>query len=201
MKLVIVDYDMGNLFSVKKAFKRVGIEAEVSADKSIIESADKLLLPGVGHFKKGMENLKEKRLDAVIKNFAATNKPILGICLGMQLLTNYSEEGNIEGLGLIDAETKLFDKSLNIKIPHVGWNSIEVQNQTKLFDESNKEETFYFVHSYRVIAKNATNSLCKTVYGDIFDSGIVRDNIFGVQFHPEKSHKAGLRLLENFAKM
>ena len=201
--ITIIDYGMGNLHSVFKAFRRIGSEIVVSSDIKEIEKADKLILPGVGHFKKGMENLINNGIDKVIKARVSEGVPLLGICLGMQLLTNFSEEGNVAGLGLIDAKTIHF-KNLEIdeelKIPHIGWNSISSIKENSILENCNNE-MFYFVHSYAVMCNNFEDILCITNYGTAFHSGFQKGNIIGVQFHPEKSHKAGLQLLRNFVIM
>jgi imidazole glycerol-phosphate synthase subunit HisH len=198
--LVIIDYGMGNLHSVYKAFRRIGADVLVTGQVKDIEKADKLVLPGVGHFKKGMENLIQKGLDLIIKEKAAKQTPMIGICLGMQLLTNYSEEGNVGGLSLIDATTIHF-KNWGIenkyKIPHIGWNTIDCAGSSSVL-KGLHNEVMYFVHSYAVRCNNLTEVICSTNYGVDFHSGFQKDNIIGVQFHPEKSHKAGLELLKNF---
>ncbi len=191
---------MGNLRSVQKAFERINVKAIVTNNPNNLTSADKIVLPGVGHFHQGMENLissgfKDSLYDAVIQK----KIPILGICLGMQLMTQFSEEGNVAGLGFISATVKKFVLS-NLKIPHMGWNSIENIKKTTFFPILDSSEMVYFVHSYYVQCKNTTDILFQTNYGHLFDSAFQHDNIIGFQFHPEKSHKVGLKLLEYFAK-
>jgi glutamine amidotransferase len=196
--LVIVDYGMGNLRSVEKAFKRINANPIVSSRIEDIEKATKLVLPGVGFFKSGMDRLNELGLVEVLtKKVVEEKTPILGICLGMQLFTSYSDEGDSNGLNWIKAETKSFQLE-NLKVPHMGWNTLEFDSESPLFKGIEKEDAFYFVHSYYVSAENSENALCKTDYGINFDSGICQDNILGVQFHPEKSHSTGLKLLTNF---
>lgn len=200
---VIIDYGMGNLRSVHKAFKRLGAEVEISSNPETIASAQKLILPGVGYFKTGMQNLHERGLVQVLNQRVLKDKvPILGICLGMQLFTSYSEEGNAEGLGWINAKTLKFNFSNTqnslLKVPHIGWNSISWQTPHPLLDNIEQNEHFYFVHSYYVKANNSENVLCSTEYGLFFHSALFKENITGVQFHPEKSHNSGMQLLRNF---
>jgi glutamine amidotransferase len=200
---VIIDYGMGNLRSVEKAFKRLGAEVEISSNIETIASAQKLILPGVGYFKTGMQNLYERGLVEVLNQRVLKDKvPILGICLGMQLFTSHSEEGNAEGLGWIDAQTVKFNFSDTqnnlLKVPHIGWNSISWNVSHPLLDNIEQNEHFYFVHSYYVKASNSKNVLCSTEYGISFHSSLVKENILGVQFHPEKSHNSGMQLLKNF---
>ncbi|MBL4755581.1 MAG: imidazole glycerol phosphate synthase subunit HisH [Flavobacteriales bacterium] len=202
--LVIIDYGMGNLHSVLKAFKRLRIEAKVSADKAEIQAADKLILPGVGHFERGMENLNERGLIQTLnEEVLEKGKPILGICLGMQLFTKYSEEGNTKGLGWLDAETVQFsfpEAEKKYRIPHIGWNSLNLGNESVLYRGMHANPSFYFVHSYYVRSNNETDVAASTEYGLSFTSSMVKDNIFATQFHPEKSHDDGLKLLQNFVE-
>jgi glutamine amidotransferase len=200
--LVIIDYGMGNLHSVLKAFKRLRIDAKVSADISDIQTADKLILPGVGHFKKGMDNLAERNLIQTLnEEVLQKKKPILGICLGMQLFTKSSEEGNATGLGWLDADTVQFsfpDAEKKFRIPHIGWNSLNLERPSQLYDGIDENPSFYFVHSYYVKSNNSENVAARTDYGLSFTSSMVSDNIYATQFHPEKSHDDGLKLLQNF---
>ncbi|MBU0764997.1 MAG: imidazole glycerol phosphate synthase subunit HisH [Bacteroidetes bacterium] len=202
--IVIIDYGMGNLRSVLKAFKRINAEVKISSDIREIEKADKLVLPGVGHFKRGMENLNNMGLTAVINKKVMQDKiPVLGICLGMQLFTNHSEEGDAEGFGWIDAQTVKFNFSENdqkFKIPHMGWNNISPVKDSALLKGMEKDDSYYFVHSYYVKCNNSEDILCTTEYGIEFVSGIQKDNISGTQFHPEKSHKAGLKIIKKFTE-
>jgi imidazole glycerol-phosphate synthase subunit HisH len=199
--IVIIDYGMGNLSSVLKAFKRQGVEVFVSSKIEDIERADKLVLPGVGNFKKGMENLKELEIiRALNKKVLEEKTPILGICLGMQLFTKHSEEGDSEGLGWIDAKTSRFNLGDGFKVPHMGWNNIDVKKDSNLFFDVGKEEEFYFVHSFHVDCENEEDVLSKTEYGKNFVSAFEKDNIYGTQFHPEKSHGRGLKIIKNFVE-
>lgn len=199
--IVIIDYGMGNLHSVLKAFRRIGADVTISSKKEDMVKAEKLILPGVGHFKKGMENLKIRGLIEILnKKVIGEKTPILGICLGMQLFTKFSEEGNVEGLGWIDARTIKFNLGDKFRVPHMGWNNIKIEKDNKIFSNLDEEDYFYFVHSFHVNCKNKEDILSTTEYGKRFASAIQRNNIIGVQFHPEKSHDAGLKILKNFAE-
>lgn len=203
MNIVIIDYNVGNLGSVKNMFKRIGIEVSISGDPEIISKAGKLVLPGVGRFDYGMEQLSRLGLVNVIKEKVKNGKtPILGICLGVQLLTEYSEEGDVAGLGLVKGKTIAFDKSklqANQKIPHMGWANVKEYSSSKLFKNMYEEARFYFVHSYHLQIDRPSDIMVKADYGYAFAAGIECDNVLGVQFHPEKSHKFGMKLLENYA--
>jgi len=203
-KIVIVDYGMGNLHSVYYKLGKLCQDVIVSSSKEDILSASKIILPGVGHFAAGMKNIIERDLKSALNYKALEEKvPILGICLGMQLLTKHSEEGDVEGLGWIAAKTKLFDKrKLNgLKIPHMGWNTLEKNDDNAIMTGVTIEDMFYFVHSYFVECEQKENVLCSTEYGIRFHSGISEGNIFGFQFHPEKSHDSGIKLLKNFVNL
>jgi glutamine amidotransferase len=199
-KIVIIDYNMGNLRSVQKAFEKVGADAVVTNDEKIIQSASKLILPGVGAFKDGMKHLKELDLvDILHKEVIENKKPFLGICLGMQLVASKGlENGETDGLGWIDGEVLKFD-TLDLKVPHVGWNNVTYQKESPLFEGIADESDFYFVHSYHF--KSESDVVCTTDYGSNFVSSIQKENIFAVQFHPEKSQSVGLRVLENFSNL
>lgn len=202
--IVIVDYGLGNLASVLNMFKKiVATNVCISKDYSIIEKATKLILPGVGAFDAGMDNLEKSGLIPLLNKKVIEDKiPLLGICLGMQLLTKKSEEGVKPGLGWIDAETVKFnlDPSLKLKVPHMGWNYIKVLNQNPLIDMESKNR-FYFVHSFYVKCKDESQSLATSDFGIDFTCMVNKDNIYGAQFHPEKSLKFGMQVLENFAKL
>ena len=205
--IVIVDYGMGNLRSVWMKFERLKYESRISNNPEDIINASHLILPGVGHFEEGIKNINKLNLIEPL-NVAVQQKqiPILGICLGMQLLTIHSEEGNIDGLGWINGYTKKFNfDKLNdnkqFRIPHVGWNLVEWKNQNFLMNGLDIEERFYFTHSYAVECLNQSESVGTTIYGYPFSSVIQKNNIFGTQFHPEKSHLNGLKLIQNFCKL
>jgi glutamine amidotransferase len=203
-KVVILNYGAGNLHSVEKALDRIGASSLISSDAGEIASADKILLPGVGHFGKAMSSLKELNLKAALNNAVLVKRrPILGICLGMELMANWSDEGDAEGLGWFDAEMVKFDVSdkLKYKIPHIGWNRLDLKKPSRLMDGVGAISEFYFVHSYHLRNIDPTDTLSETVYESAFASAIEKENIFGVQFHPEKSHDAGLRILKNFIEM
>ena len=204
--ITIIDYGMGNLGSIKNMFKYIGVESTIQSDADKIKNASKILLPGVGSFDTAMKKINESNLKEVLNEKALKEQvPILGICLGMQLLTNSSEEGSLSGLGWIDAKTMSFKDRIDkqYKIPHMGWNVANQSNKSLLTNgfEEFIESRFYFVHSYFVKVTEEKNSILKTNYGLEFDSAIQKENIFGAQFHPEKSHKFGMKLFENFAKI
>jgi glutamine amidotransferase len=204
--IVVIDYGMGNLGSIMNMLKKVEAKAICSSNIADIEKAEKLILPGIGSFDAGMKNLSDFGLIPVLNHKVIENKtPILSICLGMQLLTKRSEEGDLPGLGWIDAETVRFKfddiPGVRNKVPHMGWNNIEIVKKSGLFDEMFPEPRFYFVHSYHVRCNNETDILTRTFYGYDFVSSLLRNNIAGVQFHPEKSHKFGMKLLSNFTRL
>ncbi len=198
--IVIVDYGMGNLGSIANMIKKVGYKSIITSDLKEVKKATKLILPGVGSFDNGMRNLKELGMIEVLNQKVLIEKtPVLGICLGMQLMTKSSEEGKLSGLGWIDAETKKF-VSDTLKIPHMGWNIIKHQKNSQLFDEIEREKRFYFVHSYCVSCNQEADILTNTNYIQDFVSSFEKENIVGVQFHPEKSHKFGMNLIKNFVE-
>jgi glutamine amidotransferase len=201
--IAIVDYGTGNLCSILNMLKKVGAKGVISSDAVELRNADKLILPGVGAFDNAMGNLEKLGLIPILNELVVKGrKPILGICLGMQLLTHTSEEGKLPGLGWIDADTVRFrfDDRNRLKIPHMGWNTIEQVKKSPLLDDADAEPRFYFVHSYHVVCRKEEDVLTKTTYGYDFISSVVKNNIAGVQFHPEKSHKFGMKLLSNFAE-
>ncbi len=202
--IVIVDYGIGNLASVLNMFKKIGVkDTLVSSDKEVIKNASKLLLPGVGAFDTGMSNLENSGLIPILNEKVLQQKtPVLGICLGMQLLTQKSEEGIKKGLGWIDGETLKFDlpPELKLKVPHMGWDYIKVNRKNPLIETEGKNR-FYFVHSYYVKCFNENQSIATCMFGNNFTCVLNKENIYGTQFHPEKSLKFGMKVLENFSKL
>ena len=198
--ITIIDYGMGNLRSVEKIFQRLKIDISISSNLDDINNAKKIVLPGVGHFQNGMRKLQETGIkDVLNKKILQEKTPILGICLGMQLMTNHSEEGNVDGLGWIDGETKRFNfESKKIKIPHMGWNQVEIAKESVMTKGIDGDNSFYFVHSYFVSCNDENDILFKSTYHHSFVSGFEKNNIVGVQFHPEKSHQYGMQLIKNF---
>lgn len=200
--IAIVNYGMGNLDSVLRAFRKCEAEAAVSSQPEEIKAAGAIVLPGVGSFAKAMQNLNERGLLAPLNQMVLEGKtPILGICLGFQLFTKHSEEGDVDGLGWVDGQTRRLDfEELDVKpkIPHIGWNDLEFRKESLLFKGIHPDACFYFAHSYCVSCNDRSAVLGTTTYGYEFVSVIEQGNIFGMQFHPEKSHANGLRLLRNF---
>lgn len=202
--IIIVDYKVGNLGSIYNMLKKIGVKSEITSDKEKIRLASKLILPGVGSFYSGMKNLAELGLIELLNKKTLEEKvPVLGICLGMQLLTSKSEEGSLLGLGWVKGCVKKFqfEKDSMLKVPHIGWNYVIQRKESKLFFEMYEEPRYYFVHSYFVELDCKDNILTETSYGNEFCSSLEKDNIYGVQFHPEKSHKYGMMLLKNFSEI
>ena len=202
--IAIVDYNMGNLASVQNAFAKLGKDTVVESDPKKFQEYDKLILPGVGAFADAMEHLRERNMIEALKEFAASNKPMLGICLGMQLLFESSEEfGENEGLGLIKGKVEMFDAtkfSEPLKIPHMGWNRMFTKEHP-LFEGLDENHYLYFVHTFHVHCADADDIIGETEYGYRFTSAVAHNNIMGIQPHPEKSHENGLKILENFIKL
>jgi len=197
--LILIDYGMGNLRSVSKALEKVGFSVKVSSDPEEVKKAEVLVLPGVGAFRDAMENLRKLGLLKEILRHIERGKPYMGICLGLQLLFERSYEfGETEGFGVLEGEVVLLPPK--VKVPHIGWNQLWGQKPSDLLNGIKDGEYFYFVHSYHVVPKRQDIILTTTDYGVDFVSSIEYENIFAVQFHPEKSQKAGLRLLENFRR-
>ena len=202
--IAIVNYGLGNLGSIHNMLKKIGAKSVITSDLEEIAGAQKIILPGVGHFDKAMERIRQSGLSDLLNEKALKEKiPILGICLGMQILTMSSEEGRLPGLGWVPAKIVRFQftNESNLKIPHMGWNLVEKSTSSCLTAGFSDEFRFYFVHSYHVQVEDEKFSIMKTTHGYSFDSAIQNDNIFGVQFHPEKSHRFGMKLLENFARI
>ena len=199
--IAIVDYNIGNLASVKNAFAKLGQETVVESDPAKFKEYDKLILPGVGAFGDAMEHLRERNMIEPLREFAKSGKYMLGICLGMQLLFESSEEfGRHEGLGLIKGKVIAFDTSKfqePLKVPHMGWNKMFTKEHP-LFKNLNKEHYLYFVHSYHAVCEDEENVIGTTEYGYSFASAVACANVMGIQPHPEKSHTNGLKILENF---
>lgn len=200
--IAVIDYDAGNIMSVCKALDHIGAEHVLTRDAGEIEACEGLILPGVGAFGDAMNNLQKYGLTQVLKKFAESGKPFLGICLGMQLLFEKSEESEgVEGLSLLKGECLRFPDSTGLKIPQIGWNSLTFPNRTRLFDGL-KDNTFvYFVHSYYVKAQDPADVAAVCDYGIVFHAAVERNNIFGCQFHPEKSSEDGLKILRNFVSI
>lgn len=202
--ITIIDYGVGNLRSIKNMLKKLGADSIITADPEDIAAGEKFILPGVGAFDYGMEQLTNARFyDLLNQRVLSDRKPILGICLGAQLLTEGSEEGVRPGLGWIKGYTRKFDSTKmqnNLKIPHMGWNEVWTVKESKLFSDMHEDPRFYFVHTYHLTCEQEEDVLLNSKYGYEFAAGVEYENILGVQFHPEKSHKFGMRLLENFVK-
>ena len=201
--ITILDYGMGNLGSIVNMFKRIGEAVMVSGDAEQIAGAEKLLLPGVGAFDAAMQriNAMDGIREVLDRKVLIEQTPLLGICLGMQLLTHSSEEGKLPGLGYIPGQTVRFPASASLKVPHMGWNLIQQVHPSPLIENLPEDPRFYFVHSYYVQVEEKAHCIATAHYGRDFDAVIQRDNVFGAQFHPEKSHKFGMKLLENFARL
>jgi len=196
--IVIIDYNMGNVGSIYNMLKKLGYESRITSSLDEIKKANKIILPGVGSFDNGIMNLKKLGLLEILNYKVLQEKvPIIGICLGMQLMTKKSEEGKLEGLGWINGETIKF-VSDKYKVPHMGWNTVNIKKYSKLFEGMDGEIRFYFVHSYYVKCSDAEDTLTTTYYINEFVSSFEKNNIIGVQFHPEKSHKFGMQIFRNF---
>jgi imidazole glycerol-phosphate synthase subunit HisH len=203
--ITIIDIGMGNLGSIQNMLSTIRIDSRITSSTGDIERAERLILPGVGSFDVAMRNLRDSGLIPVLNRRVFEDKiPILGICLGVQLFGKKSEEGVLPGLGWIEAESIRFKFGSNhakLRIPHMGWNTITPTEETSIFRDMYKDARFYFVHSYHLVCDDEKDILSTTLYGYDFPSSIRKNNIFGTQFHPEKSHKFGMRLLKNFAEL
>ena len=200
--ITVIDYGLGNIGSIENMLKKIGAAVKVTSKIEEIEKAEKLILPGVGAFDSGMRNLEENGLIPVLNRKVIEQKtPILGICLGFQLFTKESEEGSLKGLGWLNARTVKFKfegVDVRTKIPHIGWNPVYIKKASPLFDNMPDDPRFCFVHSYHVVCDEKDDILTETDYVYNFVSSAQKNNIFGVQFHPEKSHKFGMSLLKNY---
>jgi glutamine amidotransferase len=200
--IVVIDYGAGNIGSILNMFKRLGANIVASSEPSVIENATKLVLPGVGSFDQGMRKLNESGVVEILNKKVLVDKtPILGICLGVQLMTKGSEEGQLPGLGWFEAKTIKFsfkEQQVKLKIPHMGWNDTFFKKHSKIFNFNVDEYRYYYVHSFHLSTKIDSDVLSTAFYGYEFVSGLERDNIIGLQFHPEKSHKFGMEIFNNF---
>ena len=200
--IAIIDYDAGNIRSVEKAFNYLGQETIVTRDRDIILDADKVVLPGVGSFGDAMEKLNRYNLVQVIEDVCHKKTPVLGICVGLQLLFKSSDETKgVAGLGILDGEILRIPEEPGLKIPHIGWNSLEITPDGRLFNGINNQSYVYFVHSYYLKAKDEAIVKASTEYGCRIHASVEKDNIFACQFHPEKSGETGLKILSNFADL
>ena len=199
--IAVVDYDAGNVKSVEKAIEKLGAKHILTSDPAEIAKADAVILPGVGNFGDCVSKLKERGLDASLKEYAASGKPFLGICVGLQLLFDESEESpGVKGLSILPGKIKRFPGSADLKVPQIGWNDI-VESKGRLLEGINKETYFYFVHSYYLECEDPSIVTSRTEYGITYDSSVEKGNVFATQFHPEKSSDAGLKVLSNFLKI
>lgn len=200
----VIDYGIGNIGSILNMLKKIGVQAKSVKTIEEVEKVDKLILPGVGSFDSGMQKLKASGLiESIIKHVNIDNKPLMGICLGMQMLGRGSEEGNETGLNLIPFTCKrfVFSHESELKVPHMGWDIISNQNNdAPILRDLDEKQRYYFVHSYYAVCDSRENELMICEYGFPFAAAVVHNNIYGFQFHPEKSHKFGMALLENFAR-
>lgn len=199
--IAVIDYDAGNLKSVEKAFESLGFETKVTREKKELMRAEKVVLPGVGSFGDAMANLRKYEMDRVIKDIVAEKKPFLGICLGLQLLFEHSEESpGVEGLGILKGAIRHIPQKEGMKIPHMGWNSLTFQNEGRLF-RGIEQAYVYFVHSYYLRAEEESIVKAVTDYGTKIHAAVEKENVFACQFHPEKSSHTGLQMLKNFAEL
>jgi glutamine amidotransferase len=194
---------MGNLGSIANMLKKIGYPSKITSDLKEIEQAEKLILPGVGSYAQAMKNLNDMNVIPLLQSKVANNTPILGICLGMQLLASHSEEGNVAGLNIIPGNVVKFVLPNTLKVPHMGWNTIRYNQECKLFQGFDKleEVRYYFVHSFHFQPELEEYQIAAANYGKDFTCGVQRGNVYGVQFHPEKSHSFGMKLLQNFSQL
>lgn len=203
--ITIIDYGVGNIFAFQNVFKRLNLESRIAKTVADLNDVDKLILPGVGHFDYAMNRLNSSgmrtRLDELVLK---EKKPVIGICVGMQMMANNSDEGKEPGLGWIDATVKKFDPATidyHTKLPHMGWNDVYPKEGHPLFDGLEKDAIFYFLHSFYFLCNQDQDSIATSEYGTTFTSSVNKDNVYGIQFHPEKSHSYGEKLLFNFANL
>ena len=204
--IVIVDSGLGNVGSIYNMLRKIGVPASISHEPDAIAAGEKLILPGVGAYDEGVTKLQTLGLWTVLHDAVQKQKkPVLGICLGMELMVNGSDEGELSGLGWIDGVCRTFDREVTtrerLKVPHMGWNAVAYEPRSALFAGWEGKARFYFVHSYHVVPACDDDIAGRTTYGHEFVSAVQRDNVYGVQFHPEKSHRLGMNLLERFAKI
>ncbi len=201
MLIGIVDYGSGNIASVANMLKRVGLRSQISGNPAVLRAATHLILPGVGSFDHGMTQLSQLGLDEFLQEMAAEGRPLLGICLGMQLLADGSEEGSKNGLGLIPGQVRYLaaQKRVGLPVPHVGWNQVDFREGNAFYLPEGSQR-FYFTHSYQFICTNADQRMAITQYGEPVTAGVMSGNVAGVQFHPEKSHRYGMALLKSFGE-
>ncbi|MBP9098251.1 MAG: imidazole glycerol phosphate synthase subunit HisH [Ferruginibacter sp.] len=203
--VAIIDYGVGNLNSIKNMLKKIGVDSVITSVSAEIECADKLILPGVGSFEYGMKKLRDSAFFDILQQKVLQNKtPILGVCLGAQLLLKGSEEGQpVPGLGWIEGKALRFDQDKmadNYKVPHMGWNELQVKKESRLFTDMYNNQRYYFVHAYHMACYHEADILAESNYSYNFVAAVEKENVLGVQFHPEKSHKFGMKLYENFIK-
>lgn len=201
--IAIIDYGVGNLASVNKAFTFIGVDSVITSRPNEILAAEKVVLPGVGAFADAMSSLEKSNMISVIRQVAAKGTPLLGICLGMQLLFDYSTEGGerVPGLGLLKGSITQFPLDMGLKVPHMGWNSLSIKQTDGLFKGIREHSYVYFVHSYYLTARDSSEVAAACSYGITYDAAVVKGNIMGTQFHPEKSGEVGLNILRNFAAL
>lgn len=198
----IVDYGLGNLRSVQKALEKVGHAATITDDPATIAQAERVILPGVGASADGLAALRSRGFEAPLKDFIDSGRPFLGICLGLQMLFDWTyEDGEHRGLGILPGKVVRFDIAADLKVPHMGWNQVRFTRRPPIFEGISDDAYFYFVHSYHVTTQDESIVATETNYGGSFCSSVWRDNVYATQFHPEKSQSAGLRVLRNFAEL